>query len=63
MNSPSPLQSSGLPFVFRDFRGQGVARNVAGLQAGEVADIARDRLRGRYRDALPMENQIVRFGK
>lgn len=63
MNSPSPLQSSGLPFVFRGFQGQGVARNVAGLQAGEVADIARERLRGRYRDALPMEDQIVRFGK
>jgi hypothetical protein len=63
MNSPSPLQSSGLPFVFRGFRGQGVARNVAGLQAGEVADIDHSRLRGRYRNALPMENQIVRFRK
>jgi hypothetical protein len=63
MNSPSPLQSSGLPFVFRSFHGQGVVRNVAGIQAGEVADINRNRLRGRYRNMLPMENQIVRFGK
>ena len=39
MNSPSPLQSSGLPFVFRNFRGQGVLGNVAGIQNGEVASI------------------------
>jgi hypothetical protein len=63
MNSPSPLQSSGLPFVFRSFHGRGVVRNVAGIQAGEVADINGNRLRGRYRNMLPMENQIVRLGK
>lgn len=62
MNSPSPLQSSGLPFVFRGFLGQGVLRNVAGIQEGETGDINRNRLRGRYRNALPMENQLVRLG-
>lgn len=62
MNSPSPLQSNGLPFVFRSFRGQGVVRNVAGIQVGEVADIA-NRLKGPFRNALPMENQVVRFGR
>ncbi|MBN8866397.1 MAG: M23 family metallopeptidase [Solirubrobacterales bacterium] len=63
MDSPSPLQSNGLPFVFRSFRGQGVVRNVAGIQAGEVADVDRAALRGRHLNALPMENQIVRFGR
>jgi len=63
MNSPSPLQSSGLPFVFRSFQGQGVVGNVAEIQAGDVAEIDRHRLRGRYRNLLPMENQIVRFGR
>ena len=63
MDSPSPLQSSGLPFVFRGFRGQGVLENVDGVRTGEVAQIDRKRLRGRYRNALPMENQIVRFGR
>lgn len=62
MNSPSPLQSSGLPFVFRNFIGQGVLRNVAGVQAGETGDINGNRLRGRYANALPMENQLVRLG-
>ncbi len=63
MNSPSPLQSSGLPFVFRSFRGQGVLGNVAGIQDGETAEINRGRLAGRFRNALPMENQIVSFGR
>ena len=63
MNSPSPLQSSGLPFVFRGFRGQGFLRNVVGIQAGEIGNIDRRRLRGRYRNVLPMEDQIVRFGR
>ena len=62
MNSPSPLQSDGLPFVFKSFRGQGVVRNVEEIQSGTPADISRE-LRGRYRNALPMENQIVRFGR
>lgn len=62
MDSPSPLQSSGLPFVFRDFIGQGVLGNVAEIQDGAKGDINRNRLRGRYRNVLPMENQLVRLG-
>lgn len=63
MDSPSPLQANGLPFVFRSFRGQGVVENVTGIQAGETADITRSKLRGRYAWMLPMENQILRFGR
>lgn len=63
MDSPSPLQSNGLPFVFRNFRGQGVVENVVDIQAGATAEINRARLRGRYQGALPMEDQILRFGK
>lgn len=62
MNSPSPLQSDGLPFVFKSFRGQGVVRNMEEIPSGTPADIGRE-LRGRYRNALPLENQIVRFGR
>jgi Membrane proteins related to metalloendopeptidases len=63
MDSPSPLQSNGLPFVFRSFRGQGVVENVAEIQAGATANITRSRLRGRYAKMLPMENQLLRFGR
>lgn len=63
MDSPSPLQSNGLPFVFKAFRGQGVVDNIVDIQAGATAEINRAKLRGRYEGALPMENQILRFGK
>ena len=33
------------------------------IQAGEIGNIDRRRLRGRYRNVLPMEDQIVRFGR
>jgi hypothetical protein len=63
MDSPSPLQANGLPFVFKNFRGQGVVRNIVDIQAGATADIDRTKLRGRYQGALPMENELLRFGK
>ncbi len=62
MNSPSPLQSSGVPFVFRSFIGQGYLRNVERIQDGEAGDVNRNRLRGRYRNVLPMDDQVLRFG-
>ncbi len=62
MDSASPLQSNGLPFVFRSFRGQGFATNLGPLQAGSEADVQR-RLIGPHRNQLPLENQIVNFGK
>lgn len=62
MDSPSPLQASGLPYVFRSFRGQGVLRNLVEVQGGDPGDINQNRLRRGYRNSLPMENQVVRFG-
>lgn len=62
MNSPSPLQSSGLPFVFRSFAGRGVLENVVGIQDGDPGEVNTNRLRGAYRRSLPMENQVLRFG-
>ncbi len=62
MNSPSPLQASGLPFVFRGYLGQGLLRNLGEVQGGDPGEINGNRLRGRYRNTLPMENQVVRFG-
>ena len=61
MDSPSPLQSNGLPFVFTKFRGQGFATNLPELQAGSEATIER-RLIGPHKNELPLENQIVNFG-
>ena len=61
MDSPSPLQSNGLPFVFTKFRGQGFATNLAALQTGSEATIER-RLIGPHKNELPLENQIVNFG-
>jgi hypothetical protein len=61
MDSPSPLQSNGLPFVFRKFRGQGFITDEAAMQAGE--DPGNDRkLIGPHKNEMPLANQIVSFG-
>ncbi|MBK5233713.1 MAG: M23 family metallopeptidase [Thermoleophilia bacterium] len=62
MDSASPLQSNGLPFVFRKFRGQGFITDEAALQAGGDPGIKR-RLIGPHRNQLPLANQIVSFGR
>ncbi|MGB0119873.1 MAG: M23 family metallopeptidase [Solirubrobacterales bacterium] len=61
MNGPSPLQSNGVPYTFRKFRGQGFVDDIDKLVAGEDPGITR-RLIGPHRNQLTLDNQIVNFG-
>lgn len=61
MDSPSPLQSNGLPYTFKSFRGQGFIKDVNALIAGNDPGIS-SRLIGPHRNQLTLDNQIVNFG-
>lgn len=63
MDSPSPLESNGLPFTFREFRGQGVLTDLDALLRGEPAVLDTTRLASLSRGRLPMDNQVVDFGR
>jgi hypothetical protein len=62
MDSPSPLQSNGLPFTFASFTGQGRVTSEATLFRGEPAPIDRGALTGPYTDAMPLNDQLLDFG-
>jgi murein DD-endopeptidase MepM/ murein hydrolase activator NlpD len=62
MDSPSPLRSSGLPFTFDRFRGQGVTTDETPLFEGEPAVIDREALAGPHRNRLPIDGQLLGFG-
>ena len=62
MDGPSPLQSNGLPFVHPRFTGEGHVSDESLLQTGAVVPIDRNLLDGRFRSAMPMGMQVVRFG-
>lgn len=61
MDSPSPLQSNGLPYTFKSFRGQGFIQDVEALTAGGDPGIS-SRLIGPHRNQITLDNQIVNFG-
>jgi hypothetical protein len=63
MDSPAPLGSNGLPYVFRSFRGEGTvtAADLDTLLTGRPAAIA-PALSGQYSDRLPLDLQVVSFG-
>lgn len=61
MDGPSPLQSNGLPFVFRRFAGTGHVTDEALLQSGDVVPIDPDDLAGTFRKAMPMGLQVNDF--
>jgi hypothetical protein len=61
MDSPSPLQSNGVPYTFTQFTGQGFVENVGPIQGGAVAQLD-GALSGPHRDELPLDNQLVDFG-
>jgi murein DD-endopeptidase MepM/ murein hydrolase activator NlpD len=61
MDSPSPLQSNGLPFTFTRFTGAGVAADANVLFSGEPAQIE-PALLGPRRHRMPLDNQLVAFG-
>ena len=62
MDTASPLQSNGIPFTFRAFRGQGVVTSEAPMFRGEPAPIDRGALAGPHRDQMPLADQLVDFG-
>lgn len=62
MDGPSPLQSNGLPFVFRRFRGTGRVTDGSLLQTGEVVPVDENQLDGSYRKTMPMGLQVNSFG-
>jgi murein DD-endopeptidase MepM/ murein hydrolase activator NlpD len=62
MDSPSPLDANGLPFVFRRFTSRGVLAAGAddALQSGDPAKID-PRLAGEHVLELPLNNEVVDF--
>jgi hypothetical protein len=65
MDSPSPLLSDGLPFEFTSFVGQGLVTDGKALQHPVNAPPPVDKTvdAGRHRNELPLNLEIVRFGK
>lgn len=62
MDSPSPLDANGLPFVFTRFSSRGVLASGSddAIQKGEAAKIE-PRLAGEHHDELPLNNEVVDF--
>ena len=61
MNSPSPLQSNGLPFVFSRFQGTGRVSDGTQLQTGEVVPVDESEMDGSFRRTMPMGLQVNSF--
>ena len=62
MDSASPLKSNALPFTFKAFEGQGFVTDLDALVAGGDPLIQPNRLAGRHRGQLTLDNQVVSFG-
>ena len=62
MDGPSPLNSNGLPYVFRRFTSSGVVTigDEDAMEEGKSARIE-NRLTGEHLNQLPMDNQVVDF--
>ena len=60
MDSPRPLASNGMPYRFSNFTVEGELTNLEGIEAGEVAKVARKEL-GPRRDELPLNDQVIAF--
>ena len=61
MDSPSPLQSNGLPFVFSRMTGQGQITDPETLPTGEPVTIDAAAFSGVRRDQMPLNDQVVGF--
>jgi hypothetical protein len=60
MDSPHPLASNGMPYRFSSFTVEGELTNLAGLETGETARVAKVEL-GARRDELPLNDQVIAF--
>lgn len=63
MDGPSPLTSNGLPYRFTSFTGQGVVTDEPALLSGAVTPIDAARFAGPRRNALPLNLQVIDFGR
>jgi hypothetical protein len=61
MDSPSPLFSNGLPYVFTHFGGQGILTDEKPLFAGGTVSIEPGNLAGSHRNQLPLSGEMVSF--
>ncbi len=61
MDSPSPLQSNGVPFVFTRMKGQGVITDPQTLPTGNPVTVDPAAFSGTHRGELPLDNQVVKF--
>lgn len=61
MDGPSPLQSNGLPFVYTKFSGSGQGTNVPEIQAGAPLNIDASKLKGKYENRMPLNDQLINF--
>lgn len=62
MDGPSPLNANGLPYVFRNFRGRGMATDDGDpFDAGDPVTIDTNRLAGEYVNRMPLNFQVVDF--
>jgi hypothetical protein len=60
MDSPHPLASNGMPYRFSSFSVEGKLTNLAGIEAGDTAQIVPDELDARH-DELPLNDQVIAF--
>ncbi len=61
MDSPSPLTSNGLPYVFTAFTGEGRVTDEDPLFKGGVVEIDKAALAGPHENEFPLNDQIVAF--
>jgi murein DD-endopeptidase MepM/ murein hydrolase activator NlpD len=61
MDSPSPLVSNGLPFVFTSFTGQGIVKDKEPLATGGPVVVDEKALAGPHKNQLPLNDQVVSF--
>ena len=61
MDSPSPLQSNGLPFTFTRMRGMGTITDPATLPTGAPVTIDQASFAGKRRGEMPLNNQVIAF--
>jgi murein DD-endopeptidase MepM/ murein hydrolase activator NlpD len=60
MDSTSPLDAQGLPYVFRRFTSRGVVASDAAIEDGAPATIDAGRA-GEKAEAMPLNNEVVSF--
>ena len=61
MDSPSPLVSNGLPYVFTSFTGQGIVKDTEPLLTGGQAVVDESALAGPHKNQLPLNDELVSF--